>query len=173
MSRLNWLLWAASLVTRACGFKSLVPTGHLVSLATESTSEESSCCEATGLRRAVTEAAVELTGVPPSSIAKPPRATISSSPVSTAVATAASPEPAAHSTRSLPTGRQSLDDLRVCHAPPATLTTTNPAVEPSATSEHRLLVPLFQLTTPSGPCSDCSPHLCLPLVPFLAAVQSR
>jgi hypothetical protein len=135
-----------------------------VSLTAESTSEESSRREATGLHRAVAEAAVKLTGVPPSSVVKPPRAIVSSSP-----------EPAAHSTCSLPAGYQSLDDLRVRRLPPATLTTTNPAVEPSATSERRLLVPLFRLATPSGSCSDCSPHLHLPLplVPFLAPVQSR
>jgi hypothetical protein len=116
-----------------------------VSLTAESTSEESSRREATGLHQAVAEAVVKLTGVPPSSVVKPPRAIVSSSP-----------EPAAHSTCSLPAGYQSLDDLRVRRLPPATLTTTNPAVEPSATSERRLLVPLFRLATPSGSCSDCS-----------------
>jgi hypothetical protein len=55
---------------------------------------------------------------------------------------------------------------------PASLTTTNPAVEPSATSERRLLVLLFWLATLLGPCSDCCPHFRLPLVPFLAPVQS-
>jgi hypothetical protein len=132
VSRPNWLPWAVSPVTHTCGFKSLVPTGHLVLLTAESTSEESSRQEAIGLHQAVTEAAIELTEAPPSSIMKPPSAIISSLPVNVAVVTAASPEPAAHCTRSHLVGHRSLDVLGVRRPPPSTLTITTLTVEPVA-----------------------------------------